>query len=195
MIRFLRRLRQLFIINVRWRNYTFGKNPYIGKSVYMWAKNSITIGDDFYIGKYSQIECDAIIGNDVLFANYVALVGRHDHNYSEIGTSMRQAAAIRDKEYDWKGLNEKVVIEDDVWIGHGSIILSGTTIGRGSIIAAGSLVTGDVEPYSIYGGNPAKKIKNRFSSGEDKAEHIRRYELKHEKKHSGAQKGQKEIPI
>lgn len=161
----------------------------------MWARNSIKIGDNFYIGKYSQIECDAIIGNDVLFANYVALVGRYDHNYSEIGISIRQAAAIRDKEYNWKGLNEKVVIEDDVWIGHGSIILSGTTIGRGSIIAAGSVVTGDVEPYSIYGGNPAAKIKNRFSSGEDKDEHIRRYEQKHVRHHAGAKKGQKRIPI
>ena len=141
----------------------------------MWARNTISIGNNFYIGKYSQIECDAVIGNDVMLANFVALVGRYDHNYSEIGVSMRQSSRIRDKNYNWKGLDKKVVIGDDVWVGHGSVILSGTNIGSGSIIAAGSVVTGDVEPYSIYGGNPAKKIKERFSSGEEKAEHIRLY--------------------
>jgi acetyltransferase-like isoleucine patch superfamily enzyme len=185
MIRFLRKLRLLLLINLRWRRYTFGRNPYIGRSVYIWAKNRITIGDNFYIGKYSQIECDAIIGNDVLFANYVALIGRHDHNFSEIGTSMRKSASIRDKEYNWKGLNEKVVIGDDVWVGHGSIILSGSTIGRGSIIAAGSVVTGDVEEYSIYGGNPAAKIKNRFASEDEKREHIRWSGMQHGPGHSG----------
>jgi acetyltransferase-like isoleucine patch superfamily enzyme len=140
----------------------------------MWAKHTITAGDNFYIGKYSQIECDATIGNDVMLANFVALVGRHDHNYTEIGVPTRHAKPIRDKDYNWKGLNEQVVIEDDVWIGHGVIVLSGTRIGRGSIIAAGSVVTADVEPYSIYGGNPAAKIKNRFLTEEDKEEHIRR---------------------
>ncbi len=56
-----------------------------------------------------------------------------------------------------------IVLEDDVWIGYGSIILSGVRIGKGSIIAAGSIVTKDVEPYSVVGGNPAKLIKKRFS--------------------------------
>ncbi len=56
-----------------------------------------------------------------------------------------------------------IIVEDDVWIGYGSIILSGVKIGKGSIIAAGSIVTKDVMPYSIVGGNPAKLIKKRFS--------------------------------
>lgn len=54
-------------------------------------------------------------------------------------------------------------IEDDVWIGSNSVILSGVTIGRGAIIGAGSVVTKDVERYSVVGGNPAKKIRDRFS--------------------------------
>lgn len=174
----LRLLRHLFLIHVRWRNYSFGRNVYIGRSVYMWAKNSIKIGNDFYIGKYSQIECDAIIGNDVMFANFVALIGRYDHNYSEIGVPMRHTTSIRDRKYNWKGLHEKVVIEDDVWVGYGAIILSGVTVGQGSIVAAGSVVTKDVEPFSICGGNPAKKIRDRFSNEEEKAEHIRLYGLR-----------------
>lgn len=56
-----------------------------------------------------------------------------------------------------------VVVQDDVWIGTDATILSGITIGRGAVIAAGSIVTKDVAPYAIVGGNPAKKIKMRFS--------------------------------
>jgi len=171
----IRELRFFYLVNIKWRRYSFGKNPYIGRSVYMWAKHSITIGDNFYIGKFSQIECDAEIGNDVIFANQVALVGRYDHNYTEIGIPIRMASQIRDKDYNWKGLTEKVTISDDVWVGYGSIILSGIKIGQGSIIAAGSVVTKDVEPFSIYAGIPAKKIKDRFNSDNDKEEHIRLY--------------------
>lgn len=175
MIQLLRKLRFFYLVHIKWKRFSFGKNPYFGRMVYMWAKHSITIGDNFYIGKFSQIECDAEIGNNVMMANCVALVGRYDHNYMQIGIPTRLASRIADKDYNWKGLNEKVIISDDVWIGYGSIILSGVRIGQGSIIAAGSLVTKDVEPFSIYGGVPAKKIKDRFESEEDLKEHIRIY--------------------
>lgn len=56
-----------------------------------------------------------------------------------------------------------VVIGNDVWIGTGAIIMAGVKIGDGAVIAAGSVVTKDVEPYSIVGGIPAKKIKMRFN--------------------------------
>lgn len=55
-----------------------------------------------------------------------------------------------------------IVIEDDVWVGANSVILSGVTIGSGSVIGAGSIVTKDIPKYSIVGGNPAKVIKSRF---------------------------------
>ena len=59
--------------------------------------------------------------------------------------------------------NGSIEIEDDVWLGHNSIILpSVTKIGRGAVIGAGSIVTKNVEKYSIVGGNPAKHIKYRF---------------------------------
>jgi acetyltransferase-like isoleucine patch superfamily enzyme len=54
-----------------------------------------------------------------------------------------------------------IVIEDDVWIGHGAVILKGVTLGQGSIIAASAVVTKDVSPYSIVGGIPAKIIGSR----------------------------------
>lgn len=52
--------------------------------------------------------------------------------------------------------------------------LEGVTIGEGSIIAAGSVVTKDLEPYSIYAGVPARKVGDRFETVTDKEEHIRR---------------------
>lgn len=178
MMQIFRDIRHFYLTRFKWRKYKFGRNIYIGRTVYMWAKNSITIGDNFYIGKYSQIECDAEIGNNVLFANRVALIGRYDHNFTEPGVPIRLAPSIRDKEYNWKGLNERIVISDDVWVGYGSIILSGVRIGQGSIIAAGSVVSKDVEPYSIYAGNPARKIKERFNNEAERDEHIRICNLK-----------------
>ncbi|MCL7753189.1 CatB-related O-acetyltransferase [Polaribacter sp. Z022] len=58
---------------------------------------------------------------------------------------------------------KETVIGNDVWVGHNAIIVGGVTIGNGAIIAAGSVVTKDIEPYSIVGGVPATFIKKRFS--------------------------------
>ena len=56
-----------------------------------------------------------------------------------------------------------IIVGDDVWIGYRATILSGVEIGQGAIIAAGSVVTKNVPPYAIVGGNPAKVIRFRFS--------------------------------
>jgi len=60
--------------------------------------------------------------------------------------------------------NKRVIIENDVWIGEKVVILDGIKIGNGAIVASGSIVTKDVEPYSIVGGVPAKHIKYRFDT-------------------------------
>ena len=57
-----------------------------------------------------------------------------------------------------------VTIGNDVWIGHGAIVLAGRSIGDGAVIAAGAVVTKDVAPYTIVGGNPARPIRQRFPS-------------------------------
>ena len=54
------------------------------------------------------------------------------------------------------------MIEDDVWVGYGTIVLTGLTVGRGSVVAAGSVVTRDIPPYSIAAGVPARVIGKRF---------------------------------
>jgi virginiamycin A acetyltransferase len=56
-----------------------------------------------------------------------------------------------------------VVIGNDVWIGHGATIMSGVTIGDGAVIAAKAVISKNVGAYEIWGGNPAKLIKTRFS--------------------------------
>jgi acetyltransferase-like isoleucine patch superfamily enzyme len=60
--------------------------------------------------------------------------------------------------------NGDVAIGHDVWIGTGAIILSGVTIGHGAVVAARAVVTKDVPPYAIVGGNPAKIIRYRFDT-------------------------------
>jgi virginiamycin A acetyltransferase len=55
------------------------------------------------------------------------------------------------------------IIENDVWIGYDALIMPGVKIGSGAIIATRSVVTSNVAPYSIVGGNPAKEIRKRFS--------------------------------
>ncbi|MBI5750778.1 MAG: acyltransferase [Hydrogenophilales bacterium] len=82
-----------------------------------------------------------------------------------------QAVTIRDTDHGFddvsipmksQGINTRPVkIEDDVWIGHGAIILRGVTIGAGAVVAAGALVNKDVPPYAIVGGVPAKVIRMR----------------------------------
>jgi acetyltransferase-like isoleucine patch superfamily enzyme len=56
-----------------------------------------------------------------------------------------------------------IVVGDDVWIGTNAIVCSGVEIGQGAIVAAGAVVTKDVPPYAVVGGNPAKLIKYRFN--------------------------------
>lgn len=154
------------------RNYlNTGCDFSFGRGTVFYAKNQIRIGNNVYIGKYCTIECDVEIGHDVLIGNNVGIVGRLDHDYTKIGVPVRHAPCIRDNEYSMPVDKAKVIIGDDVWIGYGSIILSGVNIGEGSIIAAGSVVTKDIEAFSIAAGVPAKKIADRFPLKKQIEEH------------------------
>lgn len=61
-------------------------------------------------------------------------------------------------------LRGNTVVGNDVWIGARALIMSGVNIGNGAVVAAGSVVTKDVPPYAIVGGNPAKIIRYRFDA-------------------------------
>ena len=131
------------------KNFVAGKNFKVGKRCFISRKNSIIIGNNFYMGNNCHLSSNLKIGDDVLLASYVSFVGG-DHKIDNIETTFNRSG--RDK-------FRTTVIEDNVWIGHGAIILHGVKIESGSVIAAGSIVTKDVDKNSIFGGNPAKLIK------------------------------------
>lgn len=172
MICYLKHLRDLWYKYVVWRKYKIGRNFHCGRGTFLWAKDRLEIGDNFYLGKYSSIETNCIIGDNVIIANHVGIVGRYDHNYKQVGVPVRLASQMHDADYDWKGSGELTIIGDDVWIGYGAIIMSGVNIADGSIIASGAVVTKDTKPYSINAGVPAKKIAERFDCEDDKDKHI-----------------------
>lgn len=129
-----------------------------------FAKNmDIVIGNNVQFGPHCEITTDTHFGDNILLASAVRIVGRQDHTFNESGKVIWEGV---------RGENGLTIINNDVWIGAGSIIMSGISIGVGSIIAAGSIVTKSIPPCEIWGGNPARKIKDRFFSEEDKQRHI-----------------------
>lgn len=113
------------------------------------------IGDKLIIGKFCMIASD------------VTFIMNGGNHLNEAITSYPFAIfggdwsnAMDDKKYPFKGNTE---IGNDVWIGFGATIMPGVKIGDGAIIASKSVVSSDVESYSIVGGNPAKLIRKRFS--------------------------------
>src|SRR6266496_3885398 len=124
-------------------NITLGQRVHIGLGSVLWAPKQMEVGNDVYIGKNCTIEVDGSIGNYVLLANQVGLIGRWDHDFRAIGVPVRYAPWVGDAEYNCGGKRNDIHIEDDVWVGFGAIVLSGVRIGRGAIVAAGSVVTRD----------------------------------------------------
>jgi len=90
------------------------------------------------------------IGDNVLIGPYV-MIHSGNHNYKDANITIDKQG------HSFGG----IVIQDDVWIGAKSIVLSGVIVAKGSVIAAGSIVTKDTEEYGVYAGVPARKIKSR----------------------------------
>lgn len=152
------------------RKITFKKNTFITLgdnslvecgAIFEKENIKITIGDRTFIGGGTFLHCtnDLIIGNDVLISWGCTLI---DHNAHSLEWEKRKhdvTSWIQGKK-DWEYIvNKPIVIEDKAWIGFNSIILKGVTIGEGAIVAAGSVVTKNVEPFTVVGGNPAQIIK------------------------------------
>ncbi|RYE09381.1 MAG: CatB-related O-acetyltransferase [Sphingobacteriaceae bacterium] len=117
-------------------------------------------GDKLIIGKFCMIASGAeFIMNganhltEAISAYPFAIFGKGWEN------------AMDGKRYPTKG---NTVIGNDVWIGYQATIMPGVSVGDGAIIGSGAVVTKDVEPYSIVGGNPAKTIRKRFNEAEIK---------------------------
>lgn len=109
-------------------------------------------------GKYNYIATRDSFYN-VKIGNYCSFgpdvhIGGLQHSYWWYTTSLRIAYG--------KGVVERTIIGNDVWIGAGCIIKQGIKIGDGAVVGANSFVNKDVEPFSIVAGSPAKLIKYRF---------------------------------
>lgn len=136
--------RHVFLMNMEEKVTLYGRNEIWEPHRIAIGKGSI-IGDRAFLdGRYSiHIGQNVNMGFDVMI-----FTNQHD---------------VQSKTFATDGKNGPVVIGDRVWISARSVILPQVTIGEGAVIAAGSVVTKDVEPYSIYGGIPAKRIGTRNS--------------------------------
>jgi acetyltransferase-like isoleucine patch superfamily enzyme len=119
------------------------------------GKNAaLVIGHNTAINEYNNIRATGgsiYIGNYCQIAEFCTLVASNH----EIETEKYMV------EEKWNILKTDIVIEDDVWIGANAVILPGVKVGKGAVVGAGSVVTRNVEPFSIVGGNPARIIRMR----------------------------------
>ncbi len=127
-------------------NIEYGDFTYGFPTILSWGENTKLI-----IGKFCSISANVTI----------FLGGEHRNDWV---STYPFNALLKNYEYIKGHPKSKgdVIIGNDVWIGRDAVILSGVKIGDGAVIGANSLVTKDVEPYSIVGGNPAKLIRYRF---------------------------------
>jgi acetyltransferase-like isoleucine patch superfamily enzyme len=126
--------------------------PFVGKIIF---GSNCSLGDNSRIVSANSIT----IGDRVMIAHNVNIIDNNSHpiDYKERHEDFLSAYTIGMQKFD---LNEKpIIIEDDVWIGFNSVILKGVKIGRGAIIGAGSLVTKDIEAWTINAGNPLRCIR------------------------------------
>lgn len=124
--------------SIHLKTFIQGANPLKKRAII--GKNT-SIGRNAYLDLRGGLE----IGDSVSISPDVKLItAQHEINDSK-----------------FKYITKKIKINNFVWLGTSVIILPGVEIGEGAVVAAGSVVTKNIEPYEVVGGNPAKKIKNR----------------------------------
>ena len=130
----------------------YGKGNHIDFRTYFRYPHKISIGSDVTINRGCSINAGYLVKEATIsIGNHVA-----------IGPECSFFAAGHDTtDLQLADTGAPIVVKPNVWIGGGSVIIQGVTIGEGAIVAGGSLVSKSVEPYTIVGGNPAKKIKDR----------------------------------
>lgn len=146
---------QIFIGNntiINSSNKGYHLNMFAKCKIYADRPHSvIKIGDNCRIhGACIHAYNEITIGNNCLIAANTQIIDGNGHQLSMENPNNRINTTDNGK---------PIIIEDNVWIGTGCIILGGTTIGTGSIISAGSIIKGNIPAMSLYGGNPAKLIK------------------------------------
>lgn len=134
-----------------WDNYCFSDNSKIQKQFFT---PKLTIGKSCHFGAYNHITCihSITIGDNLLTGKWITIT---DNSHGTTDVDTLHIDPIKRPLYS-KG---PVVIGNNVWIGDKATILPGVTIGDGAVIAANAVVTKNVEPYTVVGGNPARVIK------------------------------------
>jgi acetyltransferase-like isoleucine patch superfamily enzyme len=122
-----------------------GSNVRLRMPLVIYHPENLSLGDSVDIGEFAVLRASGglRIGDRVLVAAHAVLTTRgHPQSLPRYGRTQ----------------DAPIIVESDVWIGAGAIVLPGVTIGRGAIVAAGAVVTDDVGPFTIVGGVPAKPI-------------------------------------
>ena len=128
-----------------------GRDVNVEHGAWFGSGRGVELGDRSDLGMDSLIIGPLRVGRDVMMGpRCVILAGRHATGRTDV--PMNQQGFLPDR---------AVVIEDDVWVGASVTVLPGRVIGTGSIVGAGSVVTRDVPPWSVVGGNPARVLGTR----------------------------------
>lgn len=159
-----------YIGDVLRKRYWTKRLKKVGDNAAFWRMSDIVsgdkveIGNNFAQGQYVIIDSTdsygIYIGNDVGIAKGSFIrAANHEYGSRDIPINKQGHSC---KQVEYKSKLYSIVIEDDVWIGQNSMILSGVKIGKGSVIMVGSVVwIEDIPPYSIVAGNPASIIGKR----------------------------------
>jgi len=155
-------------------NLKLGKNVKIERMTDFLSPNNIFISDDTIFGE--NVIIDASLSNGVFVGKNTSIangtyIRSANHKFDEIELPIQQQGHYCADLY-YNNNKYSIVIEDDVWVGARSIILSGAWIGKGSIISAGAVVSNTIPPYSIVVGNPGRVIANRLKKIQEKNEKI-----------------------
>ncbi len=118
--------------------------------------NYPVFGDKLIIGKFCQIASGTQF---IMGAANHRLCSATTYPFNVMSEAWAEIAPVHLSQLPHKG---DTVIGNDVWFGRNCVVMPGVKIGDGAIVAAHSVVTKDVEPYSVVGGNPARFIKKRF---------------------------------
>lgn len=152
----------LFINKVKWRCLNKNNSTFVSN---IFNLSSVTVGKYTY-GALNVLDNNPVsqlkIGNFCSIAPQVTFILNSEHYTNQLSSFPFKVKCLRSCSAEAFSYGN-IVVDDDVWIGHGSTILSGVHIGQGAIVAAGAVVSKDVPPYSIVGGVPARILKYRFS--------------------------------